>query len=224
MTSASGFWWAYASLYDIAWDTPLTAAVSRAVARAVPEGGVIVDLGSGTGLTIREARRTSRHVIGIDRSQKMIRRARARGRITDHRLADANGTGLPAEQADAVVCANVLHLHSDPESVIAEARRIVRPGGTIVFVTPTADATPGNVFRADLRAGTSYPRALAAATARIVVGVLAGFARVAPAQPEGVASLIREASRGDDGVNRERVHGVQDITWWLAEVHRKEFA
>lgn len=48
--------------------------------------------------------------------------------------ADAVATGLPDAGADGVVMVNLLHIVPDAAAVLAEARRLLRPGGALVAV------------------------------------------------------------------------------------------
>ena len=115
----------------------------------------------------------------------MHRRLRAaaerRGVHLDLRARLAERTGLPDHSVDTVISSLVLCTVTDPAAVLAEVRRILRPGGTYRFVEHVA-APAGTPTRAIQRAlrrpwawtfeGCSCERDLA--------GLLraAGFARV----------------------------------------------
>ncbi|WP_062200082.1 class I SAM-dependent methyltransferase [Demequina salsinemoris] len=117
----------------------LVGAVSRAVAGAVPRG-YVVELGCGTGIYTRGIARSCDRVLALDASGPMVEQARvelAHLANVEVREADAYATGLPDGEADGVVAVNLLHIVPDPELVVREMRRIVRPGGSVVI----ADAT-----------------------------------------------------------------------------------
>ncbi len=117
----------------------LVGAVSAAVADAVPPG-LVVELGCGTGIYTRGIARRCERVLALDASAAMVEKARAELAHLEHveiRQSDAYATGLPDGIADGVVAVNLLHIVPDPEGVLREMRRLVRPGGAIVI----ADAT-----------------------------------------------------------------------------------
>ena len=95
---------------------------------AQPE--LVVDLGSGTGISTFIWTHRARHVIGIEPLDEMRRTAEAattaphvcfQGGFAQH-------TGLPEGAADLVTCAQALHW-MEPDSTLAEVARILRPGG-----------------------------------------------------------------------------------------------
>ncbi|PFG39993.1 ABC-2 type transport system ATP-binding protein [Georgenia soli] len=102
--------------------------------------GEVVELACGTGQhTLAYAPRCS-SVIATDLSAPMLKEAgRKLGSLPNVtvRPADATSTGLPEGSADAVVAVNLLHIVPDPAAMLAEARRLLRPGGVLVV----ADAT-----------------------------------------------------------------------------------
>lgn len=118
----------------------LVEAVRAQVAGAVPAGDV-VELGCGTGLYTRRYAPRCRRVIATDISRPMVERAaRALADLpnVEVRVADAVSTGLPAGTADGVVAVNLLHIVPDAGAVLAEARRLLRPGGVAVLADATA--------------------------------------------------------------------------------------
>src|ERR1044071_129589 len=65
-------------------------------------GQCLVDLGTGTGTLARGFARRGCHVIGIDRDEAMLARARRLVPAADYRCATAESTGLPDTSADVV--------------------------------------------------------------------------------------------------------------------------
>ena len=117
------------------------AAVEAAILQAAGEGpfGRLVDLGAGTGrmLTLLGAR--AKGAIGLDLSRQMLNIARAQVAAAgltacELRHGDILGTGLPDDCADLVVVHQVLHYLADPAAAVAEAGRLVAPGGRLLIV------------------------------------------------------------------------------------------
>jgi SAM-dependent methyltransferase len=102
---------------------------------------LVVDLGSGTGLSTAVWAGRAQQVVGIEPLAAMRRVAEARYHDSNISFHDAcaQQTMLPAGAADLVTCAQSLHW-MDPVSTFAEAARILRPGG--VFATYDYDLLP----------------------------------------------------------------------------------
>lgn len=116
-------------------------AVEAAILRASGEGPFerVVDLGTGSGrmLTLLGAR--ARMSVGLDLSQNMLNLARAN--VTkagldkvELRHGDIFATRLPQQSADLVLVHQVLHYLADPAAAVAEAARLVTPGGRLLIV------------------------------------------------------------------------------------------
>jgi len=110
-----------------------------------PQPALVVDLGSGTGLSTAIWAGRATEVVGVEPSADMRRQAEARiGVLTDganvrYREGYANATGLPDACADIVTCSQSLHW-MEPVSTLAEIARILRPGG--VFAAYDCDWPP----------------------------------------------------------------------------------
>ncbi|MCB0881241.1 MAG: methyltransferase domain-containing protein [Thermoleophilia bacterium] len=104
----------------------------------VGAGTRVVDLGPGYGATAEALRDVNLHAYtGIcltDRQAQAVRR-RAAGPDRTGVVAAPDATGLPAASAGAVIGEGVLSGVSDPTKVaiLAEAARLVRPGGAVAF-------------------------------------------------------------------------------------------
>ncbi|UQU66889.1 class I SAM-dependent methyltransferase [Couchioplanes caeruleus] len=116
----------------------------------------VVELGSGVGANLRYLRPGST-LIAIEPNSAMHGRLRAaaerRGVRLDLRDRVAERTGLPDADADAVISSLVLCTVKDPAAVLAEVRRVLRPGGTFRFVEHVAarNGTPTRALQRALR-------------------------------------------------------------------------
>jgi ArsR family transcriptional regulator len=114
--------------------------VERAMLGAFPDHvGDLLDIGTGTGRMLQLFARRIDRGVGIDQSRDMLAFARANlegpgFRHCHVRLGDMYR--LPAADAayDAVVIHQVLHYAERPAAAIAEAARVLRPGGMLMIV------------------------------------------------------------------------------------------
>ncbi len=99
----------------------------------------LIDLGSGSGRMLNLLAPAAECAIGLDLSQQMLNIARnhaAEAGLShiELRHGDIFDTRLPSAQADLVVVHQVLHYLSDPAAAVAEAARLVAPGGKLLIV------------------------------------------------------------------------------------------
>jgi len=102
-------------------------------------GTRVLEVGVGTGLALPRYAADKR-ITGIDLSAEMLEKARKRVRA--ERLAnveallelDAESTGFPDAEFDIAVAMFVASVVPNPRLLMAEMRRVVRPGGHILFV------------------------------------------------------------------------------------------
>lgn len=101
------------------------------------EPGDIVELGAGVGANFDFVPAGSR-LIAIEPNLAMQaglrQRADERGVNIELLTAAAEQIPLPSESVDDVICTLVLCTVADPQAVLAEAMRILRPGGRFRFV------------------------------------------------------------------------------------------
>ena len=102
---------------------------------------LVVDLGSGTGLSTRPWADRADEVVGVEASPEMRAQAQEATAAGNVRFvqAYAQATGLPDECAEIVTCSQAMHW-MEPEPTLAEAARILRPGG--VFAAYDYDWPP----------------------------------------------------------------------------------
>jgi ubiquinone/menaquinone biosynthesis C-methylase UbiE len=116
-------------------------AVEDAVLDLLPLDGVgrMLDIGTGTGRLLELLAPRVHAAVGVDASRAMLALARARLARSDlsHctvRLADMYRLPLPNASFDLVVLQMVLHHAEDPAAALAEAARVLRPGGRMLVI------------------------------------------------------------------------------------------
>jgi ArsR family transcriptional regulator len=95
---------------------------------------VIADLGAGEGTIAQLMARRARRVIAIDNSPKMVRFGAALARRNgianlEYRLGDLEEVPIRTGTVDVAFLSQALHHAAHPERAIAEAWRILKPGG-----------------------------------------------------------------------------------------------
>lgn len=127
----------------------------RAVTMVAPGGGVLLDVGCGSGGFLRELRRDPRwRGVGVD--------------ISAHALAVAAGQGVPVWRGDldaargpfdAATLWDVLEHVPDPLKTLRALRGLIRPGGALVLSTPNGPSLQAALWGA-WWAGWDPPRHL----------------------------------------------------------------
>jgi len=108
-------------------------------ARQVAEArGRVLEIGIGSGLNLPFYRRDIEAVIGIDPSLELLTMARKHTAWLHFpvKLLHGPAEGLPLEDGavDSVVTTWTLCSVAEPERVLAEARRVLAPGGALIFI------------------------------------------------------------------------------------------
>ncbi len=135
--------------------------VEAAIARALDAGGRpvgrLVDIGTGTGRMLSLFGPHASHALGVDRSPEMLRLARvklAEAGLASAELRQGDMYALPLASAcaDTVILHQLLHYAQQPAAAVAEAARLLAPGGRLLIV----DFAPHD--REELRSRDAHAR------------------------------------------------------------------
>jgi SAM-dependent methyltransferase len=100
-------------------------------------GSVVIDVGSGTGISARQFAGRGLKVIGIEPNADMRRQAEAEpapGAVPpEYRDGRAEATGLPDGTANLVLAAQAFHWF-ESAAALAEFRRVLKPGGWVALI------------------------------------------------------------------------------------------
>jgi len=135
--------------------------VPTAVADLHP-GEVVLDLGSGAGADVLiSARRIAPggRAIGLDMTDEMLELARSNAATAgvdnvEFLKGYLEDIPLPDASVDVVISNCVINLAADKNVVLAEAARVLRPGGRLAFSDVIADEDMDEATKADMRQWT----------------------------------------------------------------------
>jgi ubiquinone/menaquinone biosynthesis C-methylase UbiE len=106
-------------------------------------GRTVVDVGCGEGSVVRRYAAEGARAIGVETGAEPLARARAHAPVSGERYVEGVGEALPLEDASADAVLFVQSLHHVPvdaiDAALAEAGRVVRPGGEVVVLEPLAE-------------------------------------------------------------------------------------
>ncbi|MFJ4367911.1 methyltransferase domain-containing protein [Streptomyces chartreusis] len=192
-------------------------------------GSTVVDVGCGAGRAVAELAERGVHAVGVDPSPWMLAAARERWPEAEVREAGAEELPFADRSVRGYRADKVFHVLQEPGRAVAEARRILCPGGRIVLVGQDWDAimidsddaalTRTIVHaRADLlgspRAGRQYRSLLLAGgfadvTVEVHTSVFTTSAMLS------LVARLAESACADGAVDRDRADQ------WLTEQRRR---
>ena len=125
-------------------------ALCAALAEAAPWSGLdVVDVGCGDGFHLPRFAEEARSVVGVEPHPPLVARAQERG--LDVRRGGAEALPLSDASADLVHARTAYFFGAGCEPGLAEADRVLRPGGTLAIIDLDFTVPPyGDWLRADL--------------------------------------------------------------------------
>lgn len=112
---------------------PFQAALDDFLRPAAMRGGMAVDLGCGTGQRTDALRARGFTALGLDIDAGRVASARARFPSCAFDVADVTALPLPDAACEVVFSCSVLQ-YVDQRRMLAECRRVLRPGGRAIFI------------------------------------------------------------------------------------------
>lgn len=108
-----------------------------ALIRESTAGKDVLELATGTGLIANHIADSANHITATDYSEKMIAEAKKSQQHSNVCFEIADACELQYEKAmfDAVIISNALHIIPQPEKVIAEIQRVLKPSGMLIAPT-----------------------------------------------------------------------------------------
>jgi ubiquinone/menaquinone biosynthesis C-methylase UbiE/biotin operon repressor len=99
----------------------------------------VADLGAGEGTLSQLLAQRAKHVIAIDNSEKMVTFGQSLARDhklpnLEYRLGDIESPPIDDASVDLAIFSQALHHANHPEKAIAEAHRILKPGGRLIIL------------------------------------------------------------------------------------------
>jgi SAM-dependent methyltransferase len=106
--------------------------LARRITEVCPDRGRLLDVGTGLGIFMEVMAKSGWSVEGVEPSGIAAREARHRTRAPVHSGLLEN-LDLPESSYDAITSFDTLRHVSDPMAFLCRARRLLRPGGTLVI-------------------------------------------------------------------------------------------
>jgi len=130
----------WAPVYDLVFGAVFERGREAAIEAAERVGGRILEVGVGTGISLRHYSPECR-LCGVDISPLMLRKAQER--VSEYGLKnveglwvmDAENLTFPDNSFDAVVAQYVVTTVPHPEATLDEFARVLKPGGEIILVS-----------------------------------------------------------------------------------------
>lgn len=174
-------------------------------------GRAALDLACGTGVISQLMHELGFAVIGLDWSEAMLARARAkakaRGEAIRFVIADAERTMQPPESCDVMITRHLVWTLVDPEAAFAEWFALLKPGGRLLIVD--GDFVSMNWVRRlreawlKLKPGKTGANGMDAEMVRLHRGILERVYFSGGARETGVVRLLAQAGFVDPVVDRD---------------------
>jgi SAM-dependent methyltransferase len=145
LTETRAFFACRAATWDAKFGDDLPAYWAAVTEAGIRRGGVVIDIGCGTGRALpplREAVGPAGTVIALDVTPEMLAAARPAARLAAASVVIADARVLPFADgsADAIFAAGLVNHLPDTEAGLRELARVTSPGGLLVLFHPSGRA------------------------------------------------------------------------------------
>jgi SAM-dependent methyltransferase len=145
VTETRAFFACRAATWDAKFGDDLPAYCAAVAEAGITHGGVVIDVGCGTGRALpplRMAVGPAGVVMALDITPKMLNVARPAATLAAAALvlADARALPFPAASVDAIFAAGLVNHLPDTAAGLGELARVTRPGGLLVLFHPSGRA------------------------------------------------------------------------------------
>ncbi|MGQ0521450.1 MAG: ubiquinone/menaquinone biosynthesis methyltransferase [Actinomycetota bacterium] len=168
---------------------------------ALSPRSLVVDVAAGTGDLCRQLEASGLRAVGVDLSEGMLRHAATDAPLV---LADALRLPLPGGSADGLTCGFALRNFVDLGRFLAEAARVLRPGGRMALLEVAQPANPVMRWGHGLYFGHVVPRIGGWLSDPAAYRYLPKSVAYLPPTPDLLA-LVRDS--GFDAVERRALSG-----------------
>jgi len=96
--------------------------------------GRVLDIGCGTGALIDRLKHRCSEIWGVDNSPEALEFCRRRG-LSNLVLSDATQVPFPSDHFDLVTAIGIIEHVDDDRALLAEIRRLLKPGGVMILLT-----------------------------------------------------------------------------------------
>lgn len=133
--------------YDAFWPLIVRRRVLRSIeSLQIARGAKVLEVGIGTGMSMPAYPRHA-SITGIDLSGEMLAQARAKIQREgwDHinvRTMNAQQLDFPDQSFDVVTAFHVISVVSDPQQMMSEIARVVKPGGSVLIINHLRSENP----------------------------------------------------------------------------------
>lgn len=110
----------------------------------LPISGRVLDIGAGTGGQVAELVRLGYEAVGLEPNPQAVAIAQSRGHPV--RQGTAEATPFEDSSFDTVILTQVVEHLVDPIAALSSIRRLVRPGGRLIVLTPNVQGLPRRLF------------------------------------------------------------------------------
>ncbi|MDZ4118033.1 class I SAM-dependent methyltransferase [Phaeovulum sp.] len=172
------------------------------IQRFVPDTSRILEVGPGAGTFLRWARKQGHLLTAIEESASLARTLEATidGKII---VGSFESSGLPDASQDVLCSFHVIEHVPDPRAHLAEAARVVRPGGLAIVATPNANSWQQRLFRRlSPNFDSAHLRVFSQASLQHLAGET-GWSVVRVETPEYTSGWLRVVSKSIRKLRRE---------------------